>query len=60
MRVTTIDYKGSPVRVCNGVVSLLQFGTTIDDHSMHYSWITVPISNLSDGLMKFLKSEGLL
>ena len=41
-------------------VSLLAFGTTINNHSMHYSWVVVPVNKLSDELIKFLKSEGLL
>jgi hypothetical protein len=60
MKTTIIDYKGGPIKVCDGVVSLLGFGTTINNHTMHHSWTVVPLNKLSDELLNFLKSEGLL
>ena len=35
---TTIEYKGTPIKVQNGKVFARAFGTTINNHSMHWSW----------------------
>lgn len=34
---TTIEYKGTPVKIENGKIFLPSFGTTIYNHSMHWS-----------------------
>jgi hypothetical protein len=43
---TTVEYKGMPVKVENGKIFLRAFGTTIYNHSMHWSWMEVKASDL--------------
>lgn len=57
---TTVEYKGSPVKIENGKVFLLAFGTTITNHSMHHSWMEVKESNLNPDLRKELRERGLI
>ena len=57
---TTLEYKGSPVKIENGKVFLRAFGTTINNHSMHYSWMEVKVSNLKTELKDLLKQKGLI
>ena len=57
---TTLEYKGSPVKIENGKVFLRAFGTTINNHSMHYSWMEVKVSNLKTELKDLLKEKGLI
>ena len=42
---TTLEYKGWPVKIENGKIFLRAFGTTINNHSMHYSWVEVKASD---------------
>ena len=56
----TIQYKGWPVKIENGKVFLRAFGTTICDHSMHWSWIEVKIDKLNEELKNYLKERNLL
>ncbi len=57
---TTIEYNGSVVKVEGGKVYARAFGTTIQNHSMHWSWLHIPIDKLKDDLVKLLKQKGLL
>jgi len=57
---TTVEYKGNPVKIENGKVFLRAFGTTINNHSMHYSWMEVKVSDLKEDLRNQLKEKGLI
>lgn len=57
---TTIDFNGVPVKVEGGNVFLRCFGTTINNHSMHWSWTRVEIGNLSPKLKQLLKENNLI
>ena len=57
---TTIEYKGNPIKVENGKVFLRAFGTTINNHSMHYSWMEAKVSDLKPELRELLKDKGLI
>jgi len=57
---TTVEYKGCPVKVENGKIFLRAFGTTIYNHSMHWSWIEAKESDLKPELRNILKEKGLI
>jgi hypothetical protein len=57
---TTVSYKGMPVKVENGKIFLRAFGTTIYNHSMHWSWMEVKVSDLNPELRNQLKEKGLI
>lgn len=57
---TTIDFEGYPIKVRNGKVFLPSFGTTITNHSMHWSYSEVPIEKISNKLKKLLKENNLI
>ena len=57
---TTVEYKGMPVKVENGKIFLRAFGTTIYNHSMHWSWMEVKASDLKSELRELLKEKGLI
>ena len=57
---TTVEYKGLPVKVENGKIFLRAFGSTIYNHSMHWSWMEVKASDLKDDLRNELKERGLI
>lgn len=57
---TTIEYKGAIVKVEDGKVYARAFGTTIQNHSMHWSWLHVPTDKLKDDLVKLLKQKELI
>lgn len=54
---TTLDYKGTPIKIENGKVFLRAFGTTINNHSMHWSWIEVKENNLKPEVKKLLEER---
>lgn len=56
---TIVDYKGNPVKIENGKVYARAFGTTINNHSMHYSWLEIT-NNLNADLKKELKQQQLI
>ena len=56
----TIEYAGGPVKIENGKIFLRQFGTTIYNKNMHYSWVEVPKEKLSKDLLKHLKENHLI
>ena len=57
---TTIEWGGHPVKIERGKVYLRAFGTTMYNHSMHYSWLEVPLDKLNSELRKHLKSNNLI
>ncbi len=57
---TTVEYNGIFVKVEGGKVFLRAFGTTIYNHSMHWSWMEVKESDLKPELRKLLKEKGLI
>ncbi len=57
---TTIEYKGSPVKIENGKVFLRAFGTTVHNHSMHWSWMEVKVNELKPELKRLLEQRGLI
>lgn len=56
----TIEYKGIPIKIEDGKIFLRSFGTTILDHSMHWSWMEIKIDDLKPDLKKLLKSQNLI
>jgi len=57
---TTIEYKGNPIKIENGKIYLRAFGTTMYNHSMHYSWVEWKLSDLKPELRELLKKGGLV
>lgn len=57
---TTIEYKGIPVKIEGNKIFLRSFGTTVHNHSMHWSWTEVKESDLKPELQKLLKEKGLI
>lgn len=56
----TIEHKGLPVKIERGKIFLRAFGTTITDHSMHWSWIEVKTEILDKELINYLKEKELI
>lgn len=57
---TTVMYKGYPIKVENKRVYLPSFGTTINNHSMHWSYIEVPVDKLTEELREELENKNLI
>jgi len=57
---TTVEYKGVPVRIEGGKIFLRAFGTTINNRSMHWSWIEIKESDLNPELKQLLKQKALI
>ncbi len=57
---TTIDYKGNPIKIEDGKVFVLQFGTTINNHSMHHSWTELPEKHFKKEFKQFLIDNKLI
>ena len=57
---TTIEYEGYQIKVSNGKVFLPQFGTTINNHALHWSYMEVPIEKLKPELRTLLQRDGLI
>lgn len=57
---TTIMYKGSPVKIENGKVHALGFGTTITNRSMHYSWIEIKKEDMKEEFRQYLEQNKLI
>lgn len=57
---TIVEHKGCIVKVENGIVFLRAFGTTIHNHSMHWTWLQVKGSDLTTELKDLLKQKGLI
>jgi len=56
----TIMYKGYPVKISGGKIFMPAFGTTYDNHSMHWSHIEVPVEKLNDDFRQQLKQQKLI
>jgi len=57
---TTISYKGYAIKISNGSVFVPQFGTTIYNHSPHWSTVKIPIEKLNHELKNFLINKELI
>jgi len=55
---TTLEHKGMPIKIEGGKIFLRSFGTTIYNHSMHWSWTEVKVSDLKPDIVKMLKEKG--
>ena len=57
---TTINYKGSPIKVENGRVFARAFGTTIHrQNTPHWTWQEIEQSNMKDDFKKYLNENNL-
>lgn len=52
---TTINYKGTPIKIENGKVFARAFGTTINNHSMHWSWQEINQETMKRDFKDYLK-----
>lgn len=57
---TTFEYKGAIIKVENGKVYTRIFGTTYYNQSMHWGWCEIPISELKEELVEYLKINNLI
>tara|TARA_R110000751_G_scaffold278492_1_gene380820 strand:+ start:67 stop:255 length:189 start_codon:yes stop_codon:yes gene_type:complete len=57
---TTINYKGTPIRVENGKVFARAFGTTINNHSMHWTWQEIKQEAMKRDFKNHLKENNLI
>lgn len=57
---TIIDYKGVRIKVEGEKIYTLAFGTTINNRSMHWSWIELRQKDLKPELLNVLKEKKLL
>ena len=53
----TVEYEGTAFKVEKGIVYTHFFGTTITNHSMHWSWGKV-VPKMGGSLEKFLLNYG--
>ena len=54
---TKINYKGNIIKIENGKVFARAFGTTINNHSMHWSWQEVKRVNMKKDFKRYLKEN---
>jgi hypothetical protein len=57
---TTINYKGTPIKVENGKVFARAFGTTINNHSMHWTWQEIKQKAMKRDFKNHLKENNLI
>ena len=57
---TTLEINGSILKVENGRIFARAFGSTIRNHSMHWSWIEIEKDNLKPDVKSQLKERGLI
>ena len=57
---TTINYKGTPIKVENGRVFARAFGTTINNHSMHWTWQEIKQEAMKRDFKDYLKENNLI
>lgn len=55
-----INYRGFPIKIEGGKVFGRAFGTTINNHSMHWSWMELKRENWKKEFKEFLDGTGLL
>jgi hypothetical protein len=51
------EHKGIIFKASDGKIYCQVFGTTIDNHSMHYSWSEVKQEIMTEGFKKMLKEN---
>ncbi|QQO97009.1 hypothetical protein Nekkels1_10 [Cellulophaga phage Nekkels_1] len=57
---TTINYSGTPIKIENGKVFARAFGSTINNHSMHWTWQEIPQDNMKRDFKKYLEENNLI
>ena len=57
---TTINYNGYPIKIEGGKIYFPSFGTTIYNHSIHWSYVEVKQSDLKDDFINSLKEKGFI
>tara|TARA_R110001632_G_scaffold197269_1_gene319430 strand:- start:328 stop:516 length:189 start_codon:yes stop_codon:yes gene_type:complete len=57
---TTINYKGTPIKIENGKVFARAFGTTINNHSMHWTWQEIKQEAMKRDFKNHLKENNLI
>ena len=57
---TTINYKGTPIKLENGKVFARAFGTTINNHSMHWTWQEIKQEAMKRDFKNHLKENNLI
>jgi hypothetical protein len=57
---TTINYKGTLIKVENGKVFARAFGTTINNHSMHWTWQEIKQEAMKRDFKDYLKENNLI
>ncbi len=57
---TTINYKGTPIKVENGKVFARAFGTTINNHSMHWTWQEIKQEAMKRDFKNYLRENSLI
>jgi hypothetical protein len=57
---TIVEYDGMPIKIEGDKIYLRAFGTTLYDHTMHWSWIKIEQNNLKPEIKKLLKRKGLI
>lgn len=55
-----IDYEGHAIHIRDGRVFVWAFGTTIYNHSMHYSLVELPPEKWADKFKKYLQDNKLI
>ena len=55
-----IEYEGYQVKIYDGRVFFPQFGTTIHNHSMHWSYTEVPVEKLKPDLREYLQDNNFI
>ena len=57
---TTISYQGNPIKIENGKVYALGFGTTITNRTMHHSWIEIKKDDMRKEFRQYLEQNKLI
>lgn len=57
---TTVEFNGAVIKVENGRVFARAFGTTIYNHSPHWSWLEIDKDGLKSDLKRELVERGLI
>lgn len=55
----TFESNGTLFKSSNGKIYCQGFGTTIDDHSMHYTWIEIKREYMTKEFKELLKENNL-
>jgi hypothetical protein len=54
------EHEGIIFKITNDRIYCQVFGTTIDDHSMHYSWSEIKKEIMTESFKELLKQNNLL